>query len=174
MRFRDRSCGAEAEVFGLVSGRDAFYVLCVMKLLFRSISAAALAISASLLVACAATSSTSPPADGPAQGCTEEAKVCPDGSAVARTGPNCEFAPCPAAVKACTEEAKVCPDGSSVGRTGPNCEFAPCPGSDSAAGGTGGGGCKNECGNGTCEEVVCQALGCPCSESKQSCPQDCK
>ncbi len=28
-------------------------------------------------------------------GCTEEAKLCPDGSAVARTGPNCEFAPCP-------------------------------------------------------------------------------
>jgi len=27
--------------------------------------------------------------------CTEEAKVCPDGSAVGRTGPNCEFAECP-------------------------------------------------------------------------------
>ena len=27
--------------------------------------------------------------------CTEEAKVCPDGSAVGRSGPNCEFAPCP-------------------------------------------------------------------------------
>ncbi len=27
--------------------------------------------------------------------CTEEAKLCPDGSAVGRTGPNCEFAPCP-------------------------------------------------------------------------------
>jgi hypothetical protein len=29
--------------------------------------------------------------------CTEEAKICPDGSAVGRTGPNCEFAPCPPA-----------------------------------------------------------------------------
>lgn len=28
-------------------------------------------------------------------GCTQEAKVCPDGSAVGRTGPNCEFAVCP-------------------------------------------------------------------------------
>jgi len=28
--------------------------------------------------------------------CTEEAKLCPDGSAVGRTGTNCEFAPCPA------------------------------------------------------------------------------
>jgi hypothetical protein len=28
--------------------------------------------------------------------CTMEAKICPDGSAVGRTGPNCEFAACPA------------------------------------------------------------------------------
>jgi len=27
--------------------------------------------------------------------CTEEAKLCPDGSAVGRVPPNCEFAPCP-------------------------------------------------------------------------------
>lgn len=27
--------------------------------------------------------------------CTQEAKICPDGSAVGRTGPKCEFAPCP-------------------------------------------------------------------------------
>ncbi len=31
-------------------------------------------------------------------GCTMEARVCPDGSAVGRTGPNCEFALCPQAV----------------------------------------------------------------------------
>lgn len=31
----------------------------------------------------------------PPQACTAEAKICPDGSAVGRTGPNCEFAPCP-------------------------------------------------------------------------------
>jgi len=28
--------------------------------------------------------------------CTQEAKICPDGTAVGRTGLNCEFAPCPA------------------------------------------------------------------------------
>ena len=28
--------------------------------------------------------------------CTADAKLCPDGSAVGRTGPNCEFAECPA------------------------------------------------------------------------------
>lgn len=27
--------------------------------------------------------------------CTEEAKICPDGSSVVRMGPNCEFSPCP-------------------------------------------------------------------------------
>lgn len=27
--------------------------------------------------------------------CTMEAKLCPDGSSVGRTGPNCEFATCP-------------------------------------------------------------------------------
>jgi hypothetical protein len=27
--------------------------------------------------------------------CTQEAKLCPDGSAVGRSGPNCEFSPCP-------------------------------------------------------------------------------
>ena len=29
--------------------------------------------------------------------CTQETKQCPDGSAVGRTGPNCEFAECPSA-----------------------------------------------------------------------------
>jgi hypothetical protein len=33
----------------------------------------------------------------PPQACTTEAKICPDGSAVGRSGPNCEFAPCPPA-----------------------------------------------------------------------------
>lgn len=27
--------------------------------------------------------------------CTADAKLCPDGSAVGRVGPSCEFAPCP-------------------------------------------------------------------------------
>ncbi|MDC0721390.1 hypothetical protein [Nannocystis bainbridge] len=50
---------------------------------------------AGLLGACAGKSNP-PPADNPGGvACTMEAKVCPDGSAVGRTGPNCEFAPCP-------------------------------------------------------------------------------
>jgi hypothetical protein len=60
--------------------------------------------------------------------CTDEGKICPDGSVVGRSGPDCEFTPCPDDTpSACTEEAKICPDGSSVGRSGPDCEFAPCP-----------------------------------------------
>lgn len=60
--------------------------------------------------------------------CTRDAMICPDGSAVGRVGPNCEFAPCPGDDPvACTEEAKQCADGSWVGRQGPKCEFAPCP-----------------------------------------------
>jgi hypothetical protein len=35
------------------------------------------------------------PADIGQNACTQEAKLCPDGSSVGRTGPNCEFAPCP-------------------------------------------------------------------------------
>ncbi|MFH0952636.1 MAG: hypothetical protein V1838_05695 [Patescibacteria group bacterium] len=38
--------------------------------------------------------------------CTEEAKLCPDGSAVGRTGPNCEFAACPE-VKSLLSEAEA-------------------------------------------------------------------
>ncbi|MFZ3073897.1 MAG: hypothetical protein WA093_02075 [Minisyncoccales bacterium] len=41
--------------------------------------------------------------------CTMEAKICPDGSAVGRTGPNCEFASCPETntqQTACTAESR--------------------------------------------------------------------
>ena len=67
--------------------------------------------------------------------CTEEAKVCPDGSAVSRTGPNCEFAPCPEGDagpaagegRMSAQDAKECPDGSFVSRKPPSCAFDPCP-----------------------------------------------
>ncbi len=84
--------------------------------------------------------------------CTEEAMMCPDGSAVGRSGPYCQFAPCPDGLPnrrgiidaplevptpttktkgkeslVCTQEVKTCPDGSFVGKVGPECQFAPCP-----------------------------------------------
>lgn len=58
--------------------------------------------------------------------CTEEAKLCPDGSSVGRVGPDCEFAPCPDEGVMCTADVLECPDGSFVSRQPPSCEFAPC------------------------------------------------
>jgi hypothetical protein len=45
--------------------------------------------------ACSGGPTPAPTTGGPPQGCTTEAKVCPDGSAVGRSGPSCEFAACP-------------------------------------------------------------------------------
>jgi hypothetical protein len=95
-------------------------------------------------------SSSQPPSDQNQDGlvvCTMDAKICPDGSAVGRVPPSCEFAKCPVTTQtpaeepetapieddveempvACTMDAKVCWDGSYVGRVAPDCEFAPCP-----------------------------------------------
>ena len=34
--------------------------------------------------------------------------------------------------------------------------------------------CKDLCGNGICDEMVCMEVGCPCAESQSTCPADCK
>lgn len=34
--------------------------------------------------------------------------------------------------------------------------------------------CKDLCGDGTCQEIVCEAIGCPCSENNATCPADCQ
>jgi hypothetical protein len=34
--------------------------------------------------------------------------------------------------------------------------------------------CVDQCGDGNCAEMVCMAEGCPCAETNQTCPQDCK
>ncbi len=34
--------------------------------------------------------------------------------------------------------------------------------------------CKDFCGDGICQEIVCMSIGCPCPESKESCPKDCE
>jgi hypothetical protein len=34
--------------------------------------------------------------------------------------------------------------------------------------------CQNKCGDGVCNEVVCLAIGCPCAETKENCPEDCE
>lgn len=67
------------------------------------------------------------------QACTQEAKVCPDGSAVGRTGPNCEFAACPVVVATTTTEGGgggILPYNSGVRGTvllGPTCPVERVP-----------------------------------------------
>jgi len=34
--------------------------------------------------------------------------------------------------------------------------------------------CKDLCGDGTCQEIVCMAEGCPCPETSATCPKDCR
>ena len=41
--------------------------------------------------------------------CTQDAKLCPDGSSVGRIGPNCEFAPCPNATNCSNYSSDNCP-----------------------------------------------------------------
>jgi|GEM_PF-6430430 len=96
---------------------------------------------------------------GGAVACTLEARICPDGTAVGRVGPDCEFTPCPVVddtptdntPQGCPEDAMVCPDGSVVVRKPPACEFEECP--EQAA----------VCGNGLCES----------EEQCETCPVDC-
>ena len=66
-------------------------------------------LSTAFLAGCGTTAvqpKTQPTSQAPqATACTMDAKACPDGSYVGRTGPNCEFAPCPTAS---TGEAVSC------------------------------------------------------------------
>ena len=55
--------------------------------------------------------------------CTMDAKICPDGSAVGRVGPNCEFAPCPSDSSACYIggcSSQICSDQKDIVST---CEY---------------------------------------------------
>lgn len=45
--------------------------------------------------------------DTPGQQCSQEAKMCPDGSAVGRTGPNCEFAACPSSANQAELQSQI-------------------------------------------------------------------
>ena len=64
-------------------------------------------------LACAPKKDTANPEDTP-KACTEEAKVCPDGSSVGRQGPDCEFAACPG-----EGEAEAEPDTKAEGEGEP-------------------------------------------------------
>ncbi len=69
-------------------------------------------------------------APGDRKACTMEAKLCPDGSAVGRTGPNYEFAPCPETTATTTPPATILPYNSGVRGTvllGPVCPVERIP-----------------------------------------------
>jgi hypothetical protein len=51
------------------------------------------------------------------KGCSQEAKICPDGSGVGRTGPNCEFAACPTPVVATSTTPTPTPVSTSATST---------------------------------------------------------
>jgi len=66
--------------------------------------------------------------------CTMEAKICPDGSSVGRTGPNCEFPTCPQPTGKlqaidCTERNQICTEEYMpvCGQVQVECIKAPCP-----------------------------------------------
>lgn len=71
---------------------------------------------------------------------------------------------------ACAADVKECPDGNYVSRVPPECNFAPCPQVDTDLQGSV---CVDMCGDGICQEVVCESTSCPCAETKTSCPEDC-
>jgi hypothetical protein len=59
------------------------------------------------LTACPKKQDTQPePPNDEQVACTMDAKMCPDGSAVGRQGPNCEFAPCPGETPAAEPESE--------------------------------------------------------------------
>ncbi len=120
--------------------------------------------------------------------CTAEAKICPDGSSVGRLPPDCEFEACPE-TKTCDaltpcetgecykfedEETPICYTGDPCLRCASGkcviLESYPaqvrCESKTEVL-------CEDMCGDGICQEVVCEAIGCPCAESFETCPEDC-
>ena len=68
------------------------------KKIFWVIFSFALLLVGVYLIAWCKSVNTPAPAGPEPVACTMEAKICPDGSAVGRSGPNCEFAACPLVV----------------------------------------------------------------------------
>jgi len=65
--------------------------------------------------------------DSDTKACTMEAKICLDGSAVGRTGPNCEFAECPAINAVSTTTNNSGSGVSGIVLLGPTCPVEKVP-----------------------------------------------
>ena len=102
--------------------------------------------------------------------CTKEAKICPDGTGVYRTGPDCEFAPCPGE-NTCTINSDCYPPNYSPPECGtiPVCIEGKC-GLDSEE-------CPlMECDINLCKPFLCcKGENCPLGFPQQcaSCPEIC-
>lgn len=78
----------------------------------------ALLLALACFVPACASKSNPPPAEQPGGTvCTMDAKLCPDGTSVGRTGPNCEFAPCPGTPSETTEQPPAAPDPAAEAAT---------------------------------------------------------
>lgn len=104
--------------------------------------------------------------------CTQEAKICPDGTVLERDpAMRCQFPKCPT----CSAEGEMC--GGIQGKQ--CCSDLVCDyeGDFPDAAGTcveqGSSICQDLCGDGTCQDVTCQGTNCPCSENSETCPTDC-
>jgi hypothetical protein len=78
--------------------------------------------------ACTPKKDTANPDDDGQKACTDDAKVCPDGSSVARSGPDCEFAACPGDA-ATPEPEGTAPEGDAP-EGGPEGSPEPAPAGD--------------------------------------------
>lgn len=58
---------------------------------------------------------TAPSKNQPPVACTQEAKQCPDGSYVGRTGPNCEFSQCPSATSTTPKNSGMVEGNMKIG-----------------------------------------------------------
>jgi hypothetical protein len=97
-----------------------------------------------------------PNGNGGGTACSMEAKVCPDGTAVGRTGPNCEFAACP-------------PEAS--------CEGGPCPDAGATIECTAESRAGDVCAqifDPVCAEVQIQCIKAPCNPVKQTFSSPCE
>ena len=94
----------------------------------------------------------------PPTACTQEAKLCPDGSAVGRTGPNCEFAACPPAGMKCLKDSDcpspqyLCEETQGVGTACPSTDPTCVPTRTTTAGE-----CKVKVGYGCSKDSQCAA-----------------
>ncbi len=92
--------------------------------IFTVISIIALALIA---VGCAQIKVATPPAENTPDkdqnqspiACTMDAKICPDGSAVGRSGPTCEFAPCPASTTESATDSTPVTNSATAATTNP-------------------------------------------------------